>query len=1600
MQLPTGYSIGGAVQPARGLLVVRAVREADGASVVVSGTRGLITSEPYRRRLDAEAECLALLGDTVARATRIDEQRQSWLVLEGVLGEPIDMSRAWSLDEFWAFAPLLAGALAKCHAQDCVHGGLEGSCIWWDAAPTPRIALLGVVPAARVPLLQAVPATSDTAPELITAPDRLPTRAADVYSLGCILYRILTGQAPIASTVSLNFEIASMPPPPLDPARVPSRLAELVMRMLSKSPAARPASADAVHRELLAIRAGEVSIDAIRLSPAALVGRVTELERLLAAANGAAAGEPRALCLLGDAGVGKSYLIAEFTRRLTARGFLTGAGKFEQANAGQPYAALLAACQNALSRALSGGELTFNAARTRLRAANPALLGFLAYYLRELTHLCGALPEAPDLGPAENRNRFVRACLELINALGCVGAPLVLVLDDAHWADSATAELLGELLRLGLPAHFLLLLSLRRHEATANSALQGILPSIPADARIEVAPFQASQTEEFCKSVIHGCESASDLASAVQQRTGGNALYCLELLRSLAANGQLAHVAGHWSCSDPQARFTPASETVVDLIRARLASESERTRQLLGAAACIGSVFTVSALAAACDLQAEEVERSLSAAVRNGLVDTRAGARTAYGFCHDRVQESALAALSAEDIAQVQLRLGRYYRTLAATEQFAVFHCIDHLNAVRHSLEPAELEALRELNWDAALRARRAIAYQRAADLAAIYLESTTAPEQRFEALLLMAECSFLASGTRKDSKDGAEAWQRGESALRQCESIAPSAVHRLRLLRLRLALSVYNQRYEEAIELGLEALRILGSPLPPNPGVVRVIGRAVALSLRMRKLDPLQLYEVPDRTPREQVEVSSVLAWLAAPAHWARPLLGALVLIRQTELALTFGNGPQAAIGYAGYGLICHVRGNFEAAVRYGRLAEVLARQQSVQTRTMVQFQVLTFFGAFELDASALMASYDRTLSECVAHGDMFASHLIDGAVTLLPHTGWNIERIEDALLRYEREARTAGAGTSLEAIQLVRAWCETLARALGSAAQYQGLGAVLLEPVQFRNFSAVHAVLRMQLEYLLGNDAEVLALGAGLKRDPVIKDSLWYRASYWLLMMLALTRLRGALTRAAREALAALEKLDAVRVDGAEGPHNFRASLLLARGAHAAVRGDPAATQLLESAVAEAGRAGHELLRGMALERLAERHAAQRQYGPFVERLRDAAQAFQRFGAQAKVDALMKAHPGIDWSHLASRHPRAVDVKVEGVMRAASAIAEVTTVEQLGPTLLRVIATTAAAMRAFLFIPKDGKFYLVAGCERDRMDMATPVTALDDVAEDFLALRPVRYVARAKESVEFPRDRHKFSDDSYLLTRPALRGLLCVPLQYRAEMVAILYLEESSNFDGFSAEDAALVTLLGRQAAIALSNADMHRFEVEALQAKVNPHFLYNSLSVITELIGRDPAAAEDAVFRLTKLYRYMLSTPANQRVPLDKELALVRDYLELEKVRFGSRLNIEWDIEADISTFQVPALLVQPLVENAVTHGVGRNVEGGTVSIALREDGEGLRLRVSDDGPGWYAGKGGTGFGLRSVRRRLQLMYGESASLEINNERGVSVEVRLPW
>ncbi|ROR34399.1 sensor histidine kinase [Inmirania thermothiophila] len=183
-----------------------------------------------------------------------------------------------------------------------------------------------------------------------------------------------------------------------------------------------------------------------------------------------------------------------------------------------------------------------------------------------------------------------------------------------------------------------------------------------------------------------------------------------------------------------------------------------------------------------------------------------------------------------------------------------------------------------------------------------------------------------------------------------------------------------------------------------------------------------------------------------------------------------------------------------------------------------------------------------------------------------------------------------------------------------------------------------------------------------------------------------------------------------------------------------------------------------------------------------------------------------------------------------------------------------------------------------------------------------------------------------------------------------------------------------------------------------VAALRARIRPHFLFNSMNTIAALTRSDPARAEEAVQDLAELFRAALED-GREHASLGEEVALARRYLDIEALRLGPRLRVRWAIELGTERFRLPPLTLQPLVENAVYHGIEPLPEGGEVLVQARRQGRGLRLEVRNPLPADAPPRAGHRMALDNVRQRLAAAFGPRARLEAGPEDGgylVSIEV----
>jgi two-component system LytT family sensor kinase len=344
--------------------------------------------------------------------------------------------------------------------------------------------------------------------------------------------------------------------------------------------------------------------------------------------------------------------------------------------------------------------------------------------------------------------------------------------------------------------------------------------------------------------------------------------------------------------------------------------------------------------------------------------------------------------------------------------------------------------------------------------------------------------------------------------------------------------------------------------------------------------------------------------------------------------------------------------------------------------------------------------------------------------------------------------------------------------------------------------------------------------------------------------------------------------------------------------------------------------------------------------------------------------------------------------------------------------------LASGSAALLAVLFAVQQ---WIASPAGRREVEFGTSLALQAITWGTWLLLLPsIVWSARRHPLEDRPSARlvarHVVQGFGFVIVHAALAGFirwavgLSISSTLALTIVNSLFVGFATNFLRYSAILIAYQALVYHDA---VRERDRHaaRLEIDLAQAKLadvearlRPHFLFNTLNAIAALVRDDPAAAEKMIGQLSDLLRAALKGEAAREVPLEEELTLVEQYLDIERVRFLDRLRTSIEASDEARQALVPHLLLQPLVENAVRHGIAPLEGGGSIAVkATREDGR-LHLTITDDGLGIQnaTGNNGTGIGLSALRARLAHLYGEGQRLDVQPaaSAGTVVTIDIPY
>jgi predicted ATPase/signal transduction histidine kinase len=1362
------------------------------------------------------------------------------LILADPGGEPLraDVVRAAGLKSFLAHAVGLAAAVGAMHAAGVVHRALTPDGFLVDQEGRAYLMGFGFGSCAGRDVAALPDADFEwgeasfiyMAPELGARMNVRVDERADLYSLGCIFYEMLTGVVPFDSATDaaarVHAHATHRPHPPVELAPdTPRQLSQLVMKLLEKAPEQRYADAASLLADLrrcadLHGRLGHIPPFALDTQAALqslrgagrVFGRDEELDALLALYESVADGKKvRVAWVVGNSGIGKSTLLQEAVARIRrTHAPLLAAGKSEEGRRAAPYAILIQALEPLLQYVLGCPDDEFAQWRNRIREAGGPAARTLSGLLPTLTTVLGSQPgmsEAPDPQPAHERERVLQGMARLIACFATASRPLVLLLDDLQWADVGTLHVLERLLKQAESA-LLFIGAFRGNEVGADHPLRaGPLAQRHDAVTIELGPLNEAALRELIASALHrDAQALAPLAEEIGRKTGRNPFFVRHLLRVLADEGALEYdlEAGAWGWHLERVMSHRGADNVVELLTHELEQLPLPAQIMLRVLACLGDRASGEGLAVAAALPEGEVALGLQAALDAGSL-YRDG--TEWVFLHDGIREAAYAAIATEERAPLHLQIAR--RMLAhRAAQGDVFAMATQVNLARPMVKDRdERIVFARLNLDAGREAKAATAHHSALGLfraALDFLGDDDASDDGLTARMLCGEAEFMTG-----------ALEAAEARLSALEKVAGEDIFGADLARLRAALYTTLGRYDLALQVGLAFLRKAGIdvPLRPQPADVDREYARLRSWLDVHGIDGLRgLPIVAD--PLRRV-ITDIFADLIPPALYTDQDLVDLMLLRAVNLAIEHGHSDASANVYTCMHQIFAARyGDHAAALPFGELALHLVDQCGLaRYRARVYMVFGTWVVPWALPARAGRDYIRRAFDVAVASGDhTFAMYCPSNQVTGMLFAGEFLCDVRATITRGLALVRDANFRLVIKSFLAKWALVTALQDGAPDAAEEPPPEPVEGAPVTLVDLA--YWVYRMQRALLFGDLPDALESRRRAEACSHVARSFAESAElpyYGALALLALP------ARDAEQQAALQRHMERLDTWARACPMNFVARRELVRAEYARAHGvADEAGEAYAKAVSHARRNGFTQVEAFAAELAARFHAARGEAVPAQAYLNHARGAWQRWGATAKVRQLQADYPDYaDYLDTGSSVPgasRLQELDVQAVLRISNALASNIVPARLVETLLRTALESAGADQGALVLLHRGVWRVPA-----RAQVLGGAIVVSHEAAAFssntLPVSIVHAVARTQEKLVLDDvcDSPAYAQDDYV-RRHRPRSVLCVPLMRYAMLVGVLYLENTLAAHVFTSAKAALLEVVASQAAFALENARLY--------------------------------------------------------------------------------------------------------------------------------------------------------------------------------------------
>jgi predicted ATPase/serine phosphatase RsbU (regulator of sigma subunit) len=1308
---------------------------------------------------------------------------------------------------------------------------------------------------------------------------------SDFYSLGVTFYQMLTGKLPFESKDLLELVHAHLAKTPSSvhevDSSIPISLSQIVEKLMAKTAENRYQTAKGLRYDLeLAQKAStneKINLGTKDLSnefkiPQKLYGRGNDILNLIEEfAEVHEKGTSKLILISGYSGVGKSSLVKEINKPITASKGYFISGKYDQYNRNLPFSAIIQVFTNLIRLFLTESPESIELWKKKILQAVGSNGKVITDVIPELEIIIGEQPPVAELGPQENSNRFYLVFQNFIKIFANFEHPLAIFLDDLQWADSASLTLIQNLMEDDSVRYLFIMLAYRDNEVEVSHPFnlmiaelkkKEIIPSV-----INLVPLAVNHVNELLRDCLFASEEdVSSFAEMVHQKTGGNPFFITELLKQLSKEDSIYfnYDKGKWNWDLGKIKSTKISENVVELLIGRIQKLSDKTQNILKLASCIGNHFDLATLSLInMGAHPQDTANDLEETIKEELIypigdnyrlvdsmgreikDAKRNYDTAkkinYKFQHDRVQQASYELIGDEEKKKLRLKIGRILVKSVDKEE-NLFDIANHLN-IGSELVTEDLEKIQiiEINLQAGKKAKISTAYKPALEYL-LHAERIikTIPNfwtEHYDLTLSvykeLAEVEYLNGN-----------FSNSESLTHHILDMAKTDLEKGEAYNMLMVQYTVEGKFDKALPTVIKALKPLGLNLPSEnyQAIIAEEQEEVKKNLNGRKIPDL-IQEPQMQNPTMEMAVKLLMNTITTTYNIAIELFP-IVCLKMVNIFLKHGNLPES-YGYSAYGIMLAGGGDYKNAYEYSLLSINVSQKFGSKAGIAKAANILANYAnpwnhhlklSDKINRDGIQAALD---SGEFMHGGYSALHIMVNSF----YTGKSIlSMFEDLprMLEFSNRAKNVMAIDTILGVEIIisNLNAKTSNTSIFQSDSFDEKSYLeLCNEHQSMYPVTIYKIMKCQLLFLYDSKEEMLSLAEETKGMLAYISGINSVAEFNFYRSLILLTAYKEASKETR--IKYLEEVKSnqkqMKIWAESCSENFLHKYLLVEAEIARIEyKNWKAGKLYDEAIFESRK--NEFVQNEALaNELAAKFWIKKKNLRFAQNyLLEAYRCYESWGAVRKCEDLKSKYPNFitdqkipfDFSKtisgtltISSSTGNAANgttqlhvantLDLQSVLKSSSAISGEIKIESLLNKIMSIVIENAGAQRGILLLKKDKKLFIEAeGSINSESTKVMTNIPIEEYSE--LPSSVIYYVDRTKENKVLSNASadEKFNKDAYII-RSQTKSILCSPILKQGELTGILYLENNLSEGAFTADRLQVVNVLSSQAAISIDNA-----------------------------------------------------------------------------------------------------------------------------------------------------------------------------------------------